>query len=177
MTLIPMKTNETRQRTSAMRNVDARMNSREAREIRKIEESIGYMIRHLDTPLRVSTLATEVNISPSHFFYLFKRHVGRTPIDYFIRLRLQHACHLLEETEMSVKAIAYTLGYDDPFYFSRIFKSFHRMSPSKYRSKQRRVPGENQDLPFNSIFPRLVPAERGFRLATIPVRQPIRRCA
>jgi transcriptional regulator GlxA family with amidase domain len=135
------------------------------------------MMRHLDRPLRVSTLATEVNISPSHFFYLFKRHVGRTPIDYFIRLRLQHACHLLEETEMSVKAIAYTLGYDDPFYFSRIFKSFNRMAPSKYRSQQRRVPEENQGLPANSIFSRLGPAERGFRRATILVRQPIRRYA
>jgi transcriptional regulator GlxA family with amidase domain len=120
MTLTSMKTNETRQRTTTLRDVDVQMNSREAREIRKIEESIGYMMRHLDRPLRVSTLATEVNISPSHFFYLFKRHVGRTPIDYFIRLRLQHACRLLEETEMSVKAIAYTLGYDDPFYFSRL---------------------------------------------------------
>ena len=177
MTLTSMKTNETRQRTTTLRDVDVQLNSREAREIRKIEESIGYMMRHLDRPLRVSTLATEVNISPSHFFYLFKRHVGRTPIDYFIRLRLQHACRLLEETEMSVKAIAYTLGYDDPFYFSRIFKSFNRMAPSKYRSQQRRVWEGNQDLPVNSVFSRLVPAERRFRNATILVRQPTRRCS
>ena len=171
-----MKTSETRQRTFALRDAGARMNSREAREIRKIEESIGYMMRHLDRPLRVSTLATEVNISPSHFFYLFKRHVGRTPIDYFIRLRLQHACRLLEETEMSVKAIAYTLGYDDPFYFSRIFKSFHRMAPSKYRSQPRRGREGNQGLPVTSVFTRFVPAERGFRNATVLARLPIRRC-
>jgi len=91
------------------------------------------MLRHLNQPLQVSTLAAQVNISQSQFFTLFKRHVGGTPMDYFIRLRLRLACHLLEDTEMSVKAIAYTLGYNDPFYFSRIFKSFNRIAPSKYR--------------------------------------------
>jgi transcriptional regulator GlxA family with amidase domain len=180
MTLTPMKTCEIRQRTLALPDVDSRTNSREAREIRKIEESIGYMMRHLDRSLRVSTLATEVNISPSHFFYLFKRHVGSTPIDYFIRLRLRHACHLLEETEMSVKAIAYTLGYDDPFYFSRIFKSVHRMAPSKYRLQKRRAREDNQGLPVNHMFSRFVPVDRGFRSATLltrpPTPPPTRRC-
>jgi AraC-like DNA-binding protein len=175
-----MKTCEIRQRTLALPDFDSRMNSRVAREIRKIEESIGYMMRHLDRPLRVSTLATEVNISPSHFFYLFKRHVGSTPIDYFIRLRLRQACLLLEETEMSVKAIAYTLGYDDPFYFSRIFKSVHRIAPSKYRSQKRRAREGNQGLPVNSTFSRFVPAERGFRSTAIltrpPAPPPTRRC-
>jgi len=171
-----MKTTETHQRTLPLRDVDARMNSREAREIRKIEESIGYMMRHLDRPLRVSTLAMEINISQSHFFYLFKRHVGRTPIDYFIRLRLGQACQLLEQTEMSVKAIAYTLGYDDPFYFSRIFKSFNHIAPSKYRLQKRRARENSRDLPVNSLISRFAPAQRGFRSATILVRQPTRTC-
>lgn len=172
-----MKTIEIGQPALAMQALDSRTNSREVREIRKIEESIGYMMQHLDRPLRVSTLATEVNISLSHFFYLFKRHVGRTPIDFFIRLRLQRACRLLEETEMSVKAIAYTLGYDDPFYFSRVFKSFNRISPSQYRSRKRADGKNNQGLLTDSILSRAVPAERGFQRAAILVRQPTRRCS
>jgi AraC-like DNA-binding protein len=107
--------------------------SRELEAIRKIETCVAYMMCHLEMPLQAATLAAQVNISPSHFFTLFKRHVGRTPMDYFIRLRLRRACHLLENTEMSIKAIAYTLGYNDPYYFSRIFKSFNRMAPSQYR--------------------------------------------
>jgi transcriptional regulator GlxA family with amidase domain len=172
-----MKTIAAGQPTSAIRVLDSRINSRETREIRKIEESIGYMMRHLDRPLRVSTLATEVHISLSHFFYLFKRHVGRTPIDFFIRLRLQRACRLLEETEMSVKAIAYTLGYDDPFYFSRIFKSVNRISPSQYRSRKRADGKNNSGLLTDSLLSRTVPAGRGFQRTAILVRQPARRCS
>jgi AraC-like DNA-binding protein len=91
------------------------------------------MMRHLDEPLQVATLAAQANISASHFFALFKRQTGCAPIDCFIRLRMQHACRLLDETVLSVKEVAATLGYDDPFYFSRIFKSVNRVAPSEYR--------------------------------------------
>src|ERR1700690_854921 len=110
-----------------------RVESCESEAVRKIGQSITYMMRHLDEPLQVATLASRVNISPSHFFALFKRQIGCAPIDYFIRLRMQHACSLLDETGMSVKQVAATLGYDDPFYFSRIFKSVHQVAPSEYR--------------------------------------------
>jgi AraC-like DNA-binding protein len=110
-----------------------RVDSCESEAVRKIEQSIAYMTRHLDKPLQVATLAAQANISPSHFFALFKRRIGCAPIDYFIRLRMQHACHLLDETMLSVKEVAATLGYDDPFYFSRIFKSVNHVAPSEYR--------------------------------------------
>jgi AraC-like DNA-binding protein len=99
----------------------------------KIEQSIAYMLRHLDEPLQVATLAAQANISASHFFALFKRQTGCAPIDCFIRLRMQQACRLLDETMLSVKEVAATLGYDDPFYFSRIFKSVNRVAPTEYR--------------------------------------------
>jgi transcriptional regulator GlxA family with amidase domain len=121
------------QRSPPQNHGNARMKSGELETIRKIEESIAYMVQHLGKPLRAKTLAAQVNISPSHYFVVFKRHAGNSPIDYFIRLRLQCACHLLENTGMSIKAIACTLGYEDPCYFSRIFKSFKRVPPSRYR--------------------------------------------
>jgi AraC-like DNA-binding protein len=129
-----MKTVETEQPRSASPSEGGyRVESCESEAVRKVEESIAYMLRHLDEPLQVATLATRANVSPSHFFALFKRRVGCAPIDYFIRLRMQHACRLLDETLMSVKEVAATLGYDDPFYFSRIFKSVNRVAPSEYR--------------------------------------------
>jgi AraC-like DNA-binding protein len=105
----------------------------ESEAVRKIEQSIAYMLRHLDEPLQVATLAARASISPSHFFALFKRQIGCAPIDYFIRLRMQHACRLLDETMLSVKEVSAMLGYADPFYFSRIFKSVNHIAPSEYR--------------------------------------------
>jgi len=103
----------------------------------KIEQSITYMMKHLDKPLQVATLAATVNVSPSHFFVLFKRRTGCPPIDYFIRLRMQRACQLLTAGSLHVKEVAAALGYDDPFYFSRVFKSVNRVAPSEYRTQKK----------------------------------------
>jgi len=103
----------------------------------RIEESVAYMQQHLDQPLQVATLAAKANFSPSQFFLLFKRCVGSAPIDYFIRMRIQRAGRLLCDTNLSVKEVAARLGYDDPFYFSRIFKSVNGLAPSDYRATQR----------------------------------------
>jgi len=106
--------------------------------VMRIEETVAYMRQNLDRPLQVATLAAKANFSTSHFFMLFKRRVGSAPIDYFIRLRMQRACGLLCETNLSVKEVAAKLGYDDPFYFSRVFKSVNHLAPSDYRAAQRK---------------------------------------
>jgi AraC-like DNA-binding protein len=103
---------------------------------RKVEQSVAYMAAHLNEPLCIAQLSATVHVSSSHFFVLFKRWTGFSPIDYFIRLRMKEGGRLLATTSMSVKEIAAELGYDDPFYFSRLFKSVQGMAPSEYRLKQ-----------------------------------------
>lgn len=112
----------------------------------RIEQSIAYMAQHLDQPLQVATLAALANISPSHFFALFKRRIGSAPMDYFTRLRMQRACRLLHDTNLSVKEVASKLGYDDPFYFSRVFKSVNSMAPSDYRVAQREMSSKAKEF-------------------------------
>jgi YesN/AraC family two-component response regulator len=61
---------------------------------------------------------------------------------------MRQACHLLNETTMSVKEVAATLGYEDPYYFSRMFKAVNEMAPSDYRAKHKAVraePGSHQN--------------------------------
>jgi transcriptional regulator GlxA family with amidase domain len=101
---------------------------------RKIEESITYMKEHLNGPLAVAVLAAQAKLSLSHYFALFKRRTGCAPMDYFTRLRMRRARFLLETTCLSIKEIAAVLGYDDQFYFSRVFKSVHSVAPSDYRA-------------------------------------------
>ena len=55
------------------------------------------------------------------------------PIDYFIHLKMQKACQLLYADGVKIKAVASDLGYDDPYYFSRIFKKYIGTSPEQYR--------------------------------------------
>lgn len=112
----------------------------------RVERCIAYMVQHLDQPLQVATLAAQARVSSSHFFALFKRRIGSAPMDYFTRLRMQRACRLLEDTGFSIKEISSKLGYDDQFYFSRVFKSINGVAPSAYRMQltenRRRLPTE-----------------------------------
>src|ERR1700684_1485162 len=101
----------------------------------RVDRCIDYMVQHLDQPLQVATLAAQAKVSPSHFFALFKRRIGSAPMDYFTRLRMQRACRLLEDTGLSIKEISSKLGYDDQFYFSRVFKSINGVAPSAYRTQ------------------------------------------
>lgn len=117
----------------------------------KIAQSINYMMQHLDQPLQVATLAATVNVSPSHFFVLFKRRTGCAPIDYFIRLRMQRACQLLTAGSLHVKEVAASLGYEDPFYFSRVFKSVNRVAPSEYRT-QKKSPKSRRTIPTRRVW-------------------------
>ena len=103
----------------------------------KVMQCIEYMKHHLDQPLRLSQLVAMANMSASHFKTQFKQHVGYACIDYFIRLRIHHACQLLDTTDLSAKAIANEVGYADPLWFSKAFRAVTGMPPSQYRQKHK----------------------------------------
>lgn len=102
------------------------------KSIGRVERSIAYMIENINRPLQVSTLAALVDLSPSHYFALFKQRKGCSPMHYFTRLRMSHACRLLESTSTNVKQVAMAMGYRDPLYFSRVFKAVNNVPPSRY---------------------------------------------
>ena len=99
----------------------------------RILHSVEYMKQHLEKPLRVAQLAAIANLSVSHYSALFTACTGYAPIDYFIRLRMHRACQLLDTTGSSVKEVAGALGYEDPLYFSRVFRSVNDLPPTEYR--------------------------------------------
>ena len=83
----------------------------------------------------MAELAAQVGLSVSHFSSVFKAHLGESPIDYFINLKMQYACHLLTTTKMSIKQVAFCLAYDAPYYFSRLFHKVIGVSPLDYRER------------------------------------------
>ncbi len=103
---------------------------------RKIQPALAYMLEHVTAPLRISTLSARAGMSPAHFFSLFKRATGNSPIAFLTRVRMRHARELLEQTPLTVKEVARSIGYRDPLYFSRIFKSVHGVAPGIWRAER-----------------------------------------
>lgn len=103
----------------------------------KITRTLAYMKQHLDQPLQLDALAALASLSRSRYAALFKEQTGFAPIDYFNRLRMHRACQLLDTTALNIKAIAGQLGYQDPLYFSRVFRSITELSPMEYRRRRK----------------------------------------
>lgn len=99
-----------------------------------INETISYMKENLNKKISLDKLASQNNLSKSQFNKLFKEKTGFSPIDYFIRLKIQQACKYLDLTDLQIKEIATRLAYNDPYYFSRVFKKIMGISPRTYRN-------------------------------------------
>lgn len=97
--------------------------------------AIHYMQENVQDNLTLESLSAHFKYSPSHFSALFQKETGISPIHYFIRLKIQKACQLLELTDLKITEISQNLGFKDPAYFSRIFTKFAGTSPSDYRTK------------------------------------------
>jgi AraC-like DNA-binding protein len=98
-----------------------------------ISDVISYMRSKLNDILSIKEMALKSDLSISHFSCLFHKATGVPPLEYFIRLKLERACILLYDSDIKIKDIASMLGYEDPYYFSRLFKKYMDMSPHQYR--------------------------------------------
>ncbi len=97
---------------------------------RPLIAALAYIRENYQTPLQLSMVADEYGITGSYLSRLFKEHLGTNFVDYLNRFRLNKAIILLESKKYSIKEIAYIVGYQDPNYFSRIFRRHMGISPS-----------------------------------------------
>lgn len=86
-----------------------------------------------EKPWTVEQMAQEACLSVPHFTNLCRRQTGMPPLAYLIRLRLQRAMDLLQQGQCNVVEAARAVGYDDPFYFSRLFRKHFGIPPSACR--------------------------------------------
>jgi AraC-like DNA-binding protein len=98
-----------------------------------LTKSIEFMRANVARSLTLQELSRHTGLSPTRYSALFREQTGSSPVDHHIRLRMQAACHYLDTTALSVKEVAAKLGYDDPYYFSRIFQKILGCSPLAYR--------------------------------------------
>lgn len=101
----------------------------------RVENALAYMKSNLDQEIKIHDLSSRFHLSVSRFSELFKERTGYSPIQYLILIRIQKACQLLHFTDLSVKEISTKVGFEDQYYFSRMFKKIMGLSPIKYRQE------------------------------------------
>ena len=98
-----------------------------------VSELREYMRDNLHKQLSLDDLAKVSKLSKYHFNRKYKALTGHSPLQHFIELKIEQACFLLESSHLRIADIAFQLGYDDPLYFSRVFRKVMAVSPSQYR--------------------------------------------
>jgi AraC-like DNA-binding protein len=94
----------------------------------------AVMRSHLHDSLNLDALAAQFKLSRFHFAKTYRALTGHAPIQDFIQLKMAHACRLLDEGEQGIREVAEQLGYEDVYYFSRLFRKVVGMAPSHYRA-------------------------------------------
>jgi ABC-type Fe3+-hydroxamate transport system, periplasmic component len=99
---------------------------------RRLQATIGFMLRHYQENIQMSEIAEIGQFHPSYYSQIFKQTMGKTPMAFLTDLRMNRAKELLLTTQSPVSDIATSVGYNDAFYFSRRFKEKYGYSPSVF---------------------------------------------
>lgn len=85
---------------------------------------------------KIEEYALLCGVSPAYFYRCFRRWSGKSPVEYRNSLRLFHAQTMLKHTDMRIGEISDTVGFEDPFYFCRLFSKQFGIAPKEYRKQQ-----------------------------------------
>ena len=99
----------------------------------EIEYARRYFNEHYNEPISIQDYAESRNMSVCWFQRNFKQIVSHTPMQYLLMIRINNAVSLLETTDYGLSEISAIVGYEDPLYFSRLFRKIKGVSPRDYR--------------------------------------------
>ncbi len=119
--------------TSVLTFRDAQTHSQQ--RVALIHQARAYIDHHYARPdLSLNDVAAQVNLSPNHFSTVFSHETGETFKDYLTRVRLDRAKELLRTTSLKSFEVAEQCGYNDPHYFSHIFRKHTGQTPQQFRA-------------------------------------------
>lgn len=111
---------------------EAASDRRTTRSLAALQPVFDDIGARLHRPIRIGELAAIAGMSEKYFIAYFKQALGVTPGQYLYQLRMNRARELLYAKQYSVQQIADLLGYPDPFSFSKAFKKYYKVPPSKF---------------------------------------------
>lgn len=96
--------------------------------------ALQYLITHYMEPISLDDLAKMLNCHPTYLIRCFKKQYGLPPTQMLIKIRLNRACNLLMNPEISITSISYSTGFSSTSYFCKQFKKSFQYTPQEYRA-------------------------------------------
>ena len=106
-----------------------------AKNYKTIEPAVIMLRDEYNKTFSVDALAQACNLNRDYFCRVFKKAMGKTPIEYHTECRIRIADLLLKQGNMSIKEISQSVGFEDVSYFSRVYKKIKGISPNQKKSK------------------------------------------
>jgi AraC-like DNA-binding protein len=103
---------------------------------RQIDKAIRWFTLQYAQPKSIAQLAKELGYHRTHFAKMFRHYIGMSPQAYLIKVRLEKAKKLLKQP-LTIEQVAFNVGFTDALYFSRQFKKYYGLSPTRYRNDNR----------------------------------------
>ena len=108
-------------------------------ELNMMKRVVDNMEHTFSKEYDATVFAKMLNVSVSRFNHLFKECVGQSPYSYYLDLRIENAANLLENTNIKIKDVAERCGFEDPLYFTQVFKRIKGVTPSEHRKKSQMI--------------------------------------
>lgn len=115
--------------------LDGARNSQYNLTLQQVTKILDYFHTYYEEEVSISEVADMLGIDRRKIAYLFEKITGLTPIQYLTRYRISKAKELLTVSDLTVSEVAAAVGYQDSFYFSRVFKNLTKVSPSQYKKE------------------------------------------
>lgn len=94
---------------------------------------VEYLNDNYMKPISLHKISKNMYLSPAYISKVFKEQTSESPINYLIKIRLTRAEEMLKDGTLSVKEIAKSVGYNDVYHFSKLFKKYYNCSPTTFR--------------------------------------------
>lgn len=102
-----------------------------------LETARQYILNHIEERISLQDVADYVNLSTGYLSTMFKKKYGQGLIDYANQLKIEHSCKMLQENQYLINEIAQKLGFENAYYFSKVFNKYMGISPSEYQKSTR----------------------------------------
>lgn len=100
---------------------------------KEIEQAVHYFHENFSHNIEIEEYARSQHMSMCWFIRSFKQYMGVPPLKYLTSIRIAKARELLEGTDIPISEVGVLVGYDNPLYFSKIFRKCTGLSPREYR--------------------------------------------